>query len=913
MEWILILILIGLFIVISAILPWINRANILEMKAEIQNIRQALGLETTATPLKPAETINIPGWGQPPELGAASKTMADEAETFIRNVETGQRPEEEGTASPTPKPAAPNEKRFRFEEQFGKRLPVWVGGIALAFAGFFLVKYTIDAGLLTPAVRVVLGLIFGTGLLLGARWIRTHEGIADYIRISQALAGAGIAVWYIAVYAAAQLYGLVSPTVGFLGMAITTAVAVILSLLHGAPIALLGLTGGFLTPALLATEHPSLPLLLIYLFFVFSGLMIVIRKQQWWWIALLDVIGALFWVALWLFSGASPDDTIWLGLFLLATSAVIVIGTREKAPLDRSELPWYRQYTLKDTINVISIAGSLALMGVIAKQAGLGPMQWGMYGLLTVGAILLAWLDARRYGFSPWLSLAISLVLCASWHMPDYTFFALVVISFALLHMVAGAILMWRSTVPLLWAGLSAASALGFYLLAYFRLHRWPVMAETPYSWGLLALVLAGLAVAAVAAILKRSEDSLLRQRLLAIFAGTATAFISLALAIELEHEFLSVAFAGEMTALAWLSGRLPIPALRKLAGLMALLFGFLLLPQLILLFKLVLHSTVGMRVGSIRQTIPIMVLPALQLGIPSVLFLFSAWLLHFRQDNRLVYWLELSAIALFATMGYYLMRHALHTEDIILYNDSSINHPPQTLYASSNNMILYRQVGFIERGILTNLFFVFGLLCLWAGNRWKRSSFTRAGLVLPLVALFRIFWFDLFTHNPLMRYQDVGAWPILNGVQLTYTLPILWAFLFLRLGTPLEHTRLRTLVMGCIGLLIFVAVNMNVRHFFHGAHLSTGLMSNAETYTYSAIWLILGIITLLAGMWRQQQKLRIASLVIILLTVGKVFLYDAGALDGLYRVFSFLGLGISLIGLSWLYTRFVFTSEEKQ
>ncbi|MEJ2124853.1 MAG: hypothetical protein P8Y47_08590, partial [Alphaproteobacteria bacterium] len=32
-----------------------------------------------------------------------------------------------------------------------------------------------------------------------------------------------------------------------------------------------------------------------------------------------------------------------------------------------------------------------------------------------------------------------------------------------------------------------------------------------------------------------------------------------------------------------------------------------------------------------------------------------------------------------------------------------------------------------------------------------------------------------------------------------------------------------------------------------------------------------------------------------------------AGSLTGLYRVFSFLGLGLSLIGLSYFYGRFVF------
>ena len=49
-----------------------------------------------------------------------------------------------------------------------------------------------------------------------------------------------------------------------------------------------------------------------------------------------------------------------------------------------------------------------------------------------------------------------------------------------------------------------------------------------------------------------------------------------------------------------------------------------------------------------------------------------------------------------------------------------------------------------------------------------------------------------------------------------------------------------------------------------------------------------------------------------MVLTVAKVFLYDAAALEGLLRVASFFGLGLSLMGLSWFYMRYVFREEPK-
>jgi uncharacterized membrane protein len=55
---------------------------------------------------------------------------------------------------------------------------------------------------------------------------------------------------------------------------------------------------------------------------------------------------------------------------------------------------------------------------------------------------------------------------------------------------------------------------------------------------------------------------------------------------------------------------------------------------------------------------------------------------------------------------------------------------------------------------------------------------------------------------------------------------------------------------------------------------------------------------------------IRTASLILMIFTIGKVFLYDASALEGLYRVGSFFGLGISLLVLSWFYSRFVFIKK---
>jgi len=77
-----------------------------------------------------------------------------------------------------------------------------------------------------------------------------------------------------------------------------------------------------------------------------------------------------------------------------------------------------------------------------------------------------------------------------------------------------------------------------------------------------------------------------------------------------------------------------------------------------------------------------------------------------------------------------------------------------------------------------------------------------------------------------------------------------------------------------------------------------------AENILRSLLLLVLAIGFLLWGIRRANHDWRIASLVLMLGAVGKVFLLDASGLEGLLRIGSFVALGFSLIGIGWLYSR---------
>ena len=67
------------------------------------------------------------------------------------------------------------------------------------------------------------------------------------------------------------------------------------------------------------------------------------------------------------------------------------------------------------------------------------------------------------------------------------------------------------------------------------------------------------------------------------------------------------------------------------------------------------------------------------------------------------------------------------------------------------------------------------------------------------------------------------------------------------------------------------------------------------------------------AGIALMSQTLRLASAAMVVISVGKVFLIDLGGLTGGLRALSFIGLGLVLVGIGWLYQRLLFPQRRRQ
>ena len=145
----------------------------------------------------------------------------------------------------------------------------------------------------------------------------------------------------------------------------------------------------------------------------------------------------------------------------------------------------------------------------------------------------------------------------------------------------------------------------------------------------------------------------------------------------------------------------------------------------------------------------------------------------------------------------------------------------------------------------------------------------------------------------------------------LGYALPAVLALLLsyaVAGQRPAEYAN--TIAAGAL-LLALAYVTLEVRRLYHGPILSRGPTTDAEQYTYSIVWLVFGVVLLGVGIIVNSQRARLASAAVIALTIGKAFLIDMSTLTGVYRALSFMGLGLVLVAIGWLYQRILFRKTD--
>jgi uncharacterized membrane protein len=113
--------------------------------------------------------------------------------------------------------------------------------------------------------------------------------------------------------------------------------------------------------------------------------------------------------------------------------------------------------------------------------------------------------------------------------------------------------------------------------------------------------------------------------------------------------------------------------------------------------------------------------------------------------------------------------------------------------------------------------------------------------------------------------------------------------------------------------VLLFALLNVEIADYYSTGQAGSFRFSGeslVEDMTYSLSWGAFALVLLGLGLVRRSRATRIAAILVLLLTIGKVFLYDLWHLGALYRVASVVGLALALLAMSTLIQRFILRQD---
>lgn len=781
------------------------------------------------------------------EAASAAQAVPDTADTNVDNTALPLEPEPV-PAEPEAVVPSPDYRRPSVETRFAQALKenwmVWLGGLSVSLAGIFMVSHSISAGLIGPAQQLLMALVTGVALHAAAELLRRRHLGTD--QVFAALAGGGSVTLYAAMLAGVHHYQLIGPVLALVGLALVSLATMALALVHGPLLAIMGLSGAYLVPLLVGGEGGSAAFVLSYSVVITTSSLLLMQHvyRSWLWYGTLA--GAGLW---WLLVAASETNSLAIACYLpvLLLLFSFLPGRRRLSPERRRE----------------------ALLAVL--------LVWGasIYGQPVDAPSFLAWLlilplavllpqSRQQLWYLPWAAVLTTFAGWLAWSgrwsaevlfmplVPDYQQDFLTYLIVASIVVVLTGLWQWRSQLTLRrWASLVMLAPVVWLVLGWLLIPG----GQASGSWAIASL-LAAAVYGGLAWQLERNH---------AYRAGLVWAILaahgcySLAVAMWLQEASMTLALAAQFVSLVWLGRRYQAP-------------------ELFLVLKVLLAIVVA------RLT-------------------FNPWLQTYEGDGHWSLW-TYGGATLFAAGATWLARaeairpwlEAVTLHLMVLFLGAELR------YWLYDGNIFAHEYGFTEASLNTLLWGALSIVYVFRASvagalGWLYRLLARVLMVLSVLSYLVL----VVVHNPWWATSVVGDTPVFNLLLLAYGAPVLLALASARYSdlVPVRWS----LCTAAVAFGVFTL--LEIRHLWQGSSmtLSSG-MGEGELYTYSVIGMLYSIAAILWSTRNQSELLHKAGMILLGLVIGKIFLVDMAGLQGLWRVAAFMGLGLALLGLAWMYRR---------
>ena len=664
-------------------------------------------------------------------------------------------------------------KRRDIESLVGGSWFNWIGIIAVTFGVAFFLKLAFDNQWIGPRERITLGALAGMALLYVGERLR-RRGLRSYAYV---MSGGGVLILYLSVYAAYNFYQLIAQPVAFLLMALVTTTAVVLSVRQNAlPVAILGLAGGFLTPALLSTGTDNEVALFTYVALLDAGVLAVAYFKRW----------------------RSLDFLSFAGTFVTTLGWAFTFWGREKL--------WT----------------TLAFLTVF----------FVLYSLLAVFHNVLPRRPSR------WFDVA-----------------------------------------------LSSANAALYFGLSYLMLTDARLDRATPASLALL--ISAYFACLFYAAWSRCRPDRLLTYG----YVSAAVTFFTIAAAIQLDLQWVTIAWAVEGLMLLWAGLRSGESAARHAA---LAVYGVAALHWLAWDAPEFAFAGGGFT--------PLLNPRALSCAALVASLACGAWL--YRREGQGLGESEREAGTTLCALAANALALVLLTLDLSDYFERQ---KVATGGAAADSA--WRRIENARQFSLSAVWTIYGATLLAYGVRRGLRALRYAALALLIAATAKALSLDL------QFYAAPWHVPVFNQTFMAFALLVaayaLAARLYARDTRGAEEERSVVPVLVVIAnVLAVVALSAEAAGYFDAGRAALADtvrlrdLGLAKQLSLSVVWALYGAGLLVAGRVRRRRLLRVMSLALLSLTTLKVFFWDLSSLDRVYRIISFIVLGAILLAVSYLYQK---------
>ncbi len=759
-----------------------------------------------------------------------------------------------------------------WEILFGGNWLARIGILAVVIGVGFFLKLAFDNNWIGETGRVVLGVVGGFALLGASEYWRGR-----YPAYSQALAGGGLAILYLSIFAAFAIFELIGlyPAVAVL-LVISIASASLAIRHESLALAIIGIFGAFVAPFItgafaqdstdVARAGPSAQLM-VYVVIVDIGVLALstFRTERqgvlgnWQWLTLLALIGSLLSFAFWYGQYSDQIDVLTAQLSITVIFLIFVAATT------LFHFVWRRAPQAFDY--ALMVANAAAYFGISygLLWGDFRPWMGGFTALLALfygGIAYIAFLRGAEQRILRLMALGIALVFVTI-AVPVQLGGPWVSVAWA----AQGAVLLWLSF------RLNMPSLRPFGAGVFFLFAAWLVIVDTPAALAadltpflneyMPAYAIATGATYLAAYLFRRYRDGLTEYEgdLFPVFLTAANIFLTLTVPVQVGGVWIGVTWAAEALALMWLSYWLGIVELRMFslgvfAALAARLFAF---------------DTVDALTGDVRPFANLYLVSFLVSIAAAYLAAYLAW--RNREGSEewerpFVFPALLGLGTLFLTVGI-----PVQVDD-----------------------------GWVGLGWALE-----ALALAWLSFRLGIYELRFLGVgVLGVLALRLLFVdtpVDLQDFSLILNHRMLG---FVSGIAATYAI----AYLMLRnQGRTWEWERaylIPILLVGASLLTLWIASAELIAWVDSGLAGVTGRTADfTKSLGLSILWAAYASLALAIGIVKGWRMVRLGALALLAVPILKLFLVDAFALEQGYRVAAFLTLGALLLVGGFLYQRF--------